>query len=138
MKRILSLMLLIFVAAIGWRIGGSLSSDAMGMAIGMLFGIMAGIPTALLVLASERRREQPRPAAEMHSAQGRHGHLPYAQPPVIVVTGAPTQLPPAAPIHPHQANYSPIGSQQDYAPTSPPTQRRFRIVGEHDEALDDW
>ncbi|MEZ4657572.1 MAG: hypothetical protein R2911_08375 [Caldilineaceae bacterium] len=138
MKRIFSLMLLIFVAAIGWRIGGSLSSDALGMAIGMLFGIMAGIPTALLVLASERRRDQPRAAGETPNERGRYSHLPYAQPPVIVVTGAPTQLPPATPVHPHQANYPPIGNQGDYSPASAPAQRRFRIVGEHDEALDDW
>lgn len=50
-------LLLIFVGGVGWRIGGSLSSDAFGMAIGILFGIMAGIPTALLVLASEHRHE---------------------------------------------------------------------------------
>lgn len=35
----------------------SLSSDAIGMAVGVLFGVFAGVPTALLVLASNRRRE---------------------------------------------------------------------------------
>ena len=49
-----------FVGIAGWRIGGELSPDAMGMAIGMLFGVMAGIPTALLVLASERREPSER------------------------------------------------------------------------------
>lgn len=55
MKPILGIATLIFVAIVGWRIGGSLSSDALGMAVGMLFGVMAGIPTALLLLASQRQ-----------------------------------------------------------------------------------
>lgn len=57
MKHILSVLLLALVAAIGWRMGGELSPDAMGMAIGMLFGIMAGIPTALILLASRDHRD---------------------------------------------------------------------------------
>ena len=55
MKAVIAALLLIFVAAIGWSVGGQLSADAMGMAIGMLFGIMAGIPTVLILLASQRR-----------------------------------------------------------------------------------
>ena len=55
MRHILFVLLLALVAAIGWSVGGQLSADAMGMAIGMLFGIMAGIPTALLMLAAQRR-----------------------------------------------------------------------------------
>ena len=57
MKHLFFAFVLVFVGMVGWRIGGSLSSDAMGMAIGMLFGIMAGIPTALLILASQRRSD---------------------------------------------------------------------------------
>ena len=138
MKQIFSLMLLIFVAAVGWRIGGSLSSDAMGMAIGMLFGIMAGIPTALLVLASERRREQPRNAGEKERTHDRHGQLPYAQPPVIVVTGTPTQLPQLPPTIAHQNGAAPFPHQADWSASSAPAQRTFRIVGERDETLDEW
>ena len=55
MKSILGIALLIFVGAVGWQIGGQLSPDALGMAVGILFGIMAGIPTALLMLAAQRR-----------------------------------------------------------------------------------
>lgn len=58
-RLLFGLLILVFVGVVGWRIGGNLSSDAMGMAIGMLFGIMAGIPTALILLASERRHERP-------------------------------------------------------------------------------
>ena len=54
------LIMCAFVGIAGFRIGGELSPDAMGMAIGMLFGVMAGIPTALLVLASERREPSER------------------------------------------------------------------------------
>ena len=65
MKVIFSGGVLVFVAIVGWRIGGELSPDALGMAVGILFGIMAGIPTALILLASqrragERRDERPR------------------------------------------------------------------------------
>ena len=52
------LLLLAFVGFAGWRIGGHLSSDAMGMAVGMLLGIMAGIPTALIILANESRYDR--------------------------------------------------------------------------------
>lgn len=48
---------LIFVGVIAWRIGESLSSDALGMAVGILFGMSAGIPAALLVLVSGRRED---------------------------------------------------------------------------------
>ena len=83
MKHFGLLIICIGVGAIGWRIGGNLSSDAMGMAIGMLFGIMAGIPTALLVLASERREpserrpfERPQSAPERPQAQiEQHYHI---------------------------------------------------------------
>ncbi|MCB0094166.1 MAG: hypothetical protein KDE46_00545 [Caldilineaceae bacterium] len=60
MKSILGIALLVFVGMVGmvgWRIGGSLSSDALGMAVGILFGIMAGIPATLILLASARREE---------------------------------------------------------------------------------
>ena len=68
------------------------------MAVGVLFGVLAGIPTALLVLASDRRRQEPRDGHSAHSAYGHAGgqlgynHYPQ-QPPVIVVTsGTPAQL----------------------------------------------
>ena len=75
MKSILGIALLVFVGIVGWRIGGSLSSDALGMAVGILFGIMAGIPATLLLLASERREHEIRNQA-----------LPPARPPERSVT----------------------------------------------------
>ena len=58
MRKFFALAALIFVGVIAWRIGGMLSSDALGMAVGMVFGVMAGIPAALLVLATGRRRTE--------------------------------------------------------------------------------
>ena len=58
MKALLGFCVLAFVGAVGWQIGGTLSSDALGMAIGILFGIMAGIPATLILLASARREDE--------------------------------------------------------------------------------
>lgn len=62
MRRLIGLGILLFLGVAGWRVGETLSSDAVGMAVGLLLGVMAGVPTALLVLASHRnaqRYEQP-------------------------------------------------------------------------------
>ncbi len=55
MKKFIGLMGLVFIGTVGWRVGESLSSDAVSMALGLLLGVMAGIPTALMVLAASRR-----------------------------------------------------------------------------------
>src|SRR4051794_16230253 len=67
MRRWIGLALLIFVGAAGWRIGGSLSSDALSMAVGVLFGVVAGVPTALLLMAGSRRHSN-----EVRSDEMRH------------------------------------------------------------------
>lgn len=81
MKKVILLIVVVFVAAAGWQIGRRLSSDAVGMAVGMLFGIMAGIPVALLVLASHRQGDRDEPPSKPLE-------LAY-RPSVIVLTGAP-------------------------------------------------
>lgn len=58
---------IVFIGAVGWRIGGTLSTDALGMAVGMLFGIMAGIPTALIMLADRRREVERKPPQITHN-----------------------------------------------------------------------
>ncbi|MFN8495360.1 MAG: hypothetical protein U0350_47620 [Caldilineaceae bacterium] len=146
MKKLLGLILLVFIGVIAWRIGGSLSSDAVSMAVGVLFGIMAGIPTALLVLASDRRRNE---QAEMRrEPYGRErgpyggypqnsGYLPYPQqPPVIVLTGAPST---------QSANYgaNPSVESQHYFQPPPADMagrraRQFRVVGEKETWVDEW
>ncbi|HRJ43732.1 MAG TPA: hypothetical protein PL105_17730, partial [Caldilineaceae bacterium] len=52
MKRLAIVGLLIFVGFAGWRVGGALSTDAMGMAVGIVFGVLASLPVALLMLAA--------------------------------------------------------------------------------------
>ena len=60
-SRIIVVVILVGVGVLGWKLGERLSSDSIAMALGLLFGVLAGLPTALLVLASDRRRcnEQP-------------------------------------------------------------------------------
>ena len=147
MKNFIGLILLVFVGVLGWRIGGSLSSDAVSMAVGVLFGIMAGIPTALLVLASDRRRnnaqeEQRREA----SGRDRNPYGPYSpggnypqQPPVIVLTGAPTAQSAGygVSIQPDARGFQqtpawPGDQQQERTP------RKFKVVGEKEEWVDEW
>ena len=147
MKNFIGLILLVFVGVLGWRIGGSLSSDAVSMAVGVLFGIMAGIPTALLVMASDRRRnaqeEQRRESfGRDRNAYGNYPHggsyPPYPQqPPVIVLTGASQSPGYGLPEQP-----DPRGFQQ--ASTWPGerqgerTPRKFKVVGEKEEWVDEW
>ena len=55
MRTIIGIAALIFVGMLTWQIGARLSTDAVGMGVGLVFGVLAGIPTALLVLATDRR-----------------------------------------------------------------------------------
>ena len=57
MKQIIGVAIVAVLAALMWRITGHISSDALALAIGVVFGVLAGLPTAILVLASNRRRE---------------------------------------------------------------------------------
>ena len=56
MKQLAMLVGLCLFGWMTWRVGTSLSSDALGLAVGVVFGVLAGIPSALLVLAGQRRR----------------------------------------------------------------------------------
>jgi hypothetical protein len=138
MKRWFGLCLLVFVAAAGWRIGETLSPDALSMAVGVLFGVMAGVPAALLVMAGSRRRSEEERATHSPRDQRQHaptlqgqingwGMLPYAQqPPVIVVAGP-----------------QGFGSQPSLPPhsswsTPEPPLRHFTVVGDREELVEDW
>ncbi len=129
MKRTIVLGLFLLVAVAGWRIGGTLNSDAISMAIGVIFGVLAGIPTALLVLAGERRRAESDRSVGPNRAGGSGYPYPYHQPPpVIVVTGTPTSA-------------QPQGFQGQLMPPAeiPATsQRRYKVVGETEEWIDEW
>ncbi len=93
----------------GALIGARLSSDAVAVLLGVVAGVAAGIPTALLLMAVTRRRDQ-----------DRHDDYEPVQrdlPPVIVVTpaSAPQQLPPYA--------------IPGYQTATPGRQRQFRVMG---------
>lgn len=134
MKRVLLLVLLIFVGVAGWRAGGAISSDAMGMAVGIVFGVFAGLPVSLLVLAATRRRgDVPAapPPAVAHPAQSTAG---FPQPIVLV---APPAYPAFGPAQSQTgAGYAAPGWPQPYQTARP--QRSFTIVGEQAELVDDF
>ncbi|HXF61524.1 MAG TPA: hypothetical protein VNK95_07900, partial [Caldilineaceae bacterium] len=120
------------VGTAGWRIGATLSSDALSMAVGVLFGVMAGVPAALLVLAGSRQRE-PVERRNPYSGEMRgpllpatHPYLP-PQPPVIVVAPQPSAAQPA----------SSAGFGSSWEPVSRPA-RQFKVVGAQDELVEDW
>ena len=155
MKRIIVLGGLIFISVAAWRIGNRLSADAIGMALGVLFGVLAGLPVALLVLASNRRRdrrEEEDPYAYPHGAQGRqrglppgYGYpMPVQQPPVIVLAGHPGMM-----AQGNQNGYNhgydqPYPQQQRMLPgpqgmgQEMPQERRFKVVGETEEWIEEY
>lgn len=141
MKRLFILILLVFIGIGAWRISERLSADAIGMALGVLFGVMAGIPVALLVLASARRRDGWQ--EEGHAPNRRGGQalpqgysMPMQQPPVIVL---------AAPGYPQQMQgqggqmpmHRMLPAPHEMAP-GVSAERRFKVVGEQEEWIEEW
>jgi len=149
MKRLLILCALVFVGTLGWRVGSSLSADAIGIAVGVVFGVLASIPAALLMLAASRRSERrqewdgesqrARGGQQTQPGQGQYGGYP----PVIVMA------PPSMPMPQGQAGQYAgyYGGQGGYLPqpnqmalpggAQMPPQRQFRVVGEEDEWLEE-
>ena len=136
MKKILILSVLIFVAVIAWRIGEKLSSDAISMGVGVLFGVLAGVPTALLLLVSNRgRRDDDDMTPHGRSA---HPHYPQlaAQPPVIVVTGHGLPAQSAAQQPGYGNNPNPAQGQPGW--DQPRPERKFKVVGEQEGWVEEW
>lgn len=135
MKKWVILLFVVFVATAGWRIGGRLSADAVGMAVGIVFGVLASIPAALLVLAAGRRRDSY--AGDNQPGRNRNMMARYSpqggQPPVIVVTSP--SMPVQQPGLPAYGGGH-YGTAQDMA--TMPIQRQFKMVGEADEWVDEW
>jgi hypothetical protein len=139
MKKLLLLILLVILGVFAWRIGERLSPDALGMGIGVLLGVMAGVPAALLLLASNRRRgeqdDAPGYAGGGRAAQG----YPYPpQAPVIVLTGAGMAAPPqqGGPGYPDPRRALPAPRTMDAQTMD--GERRFKVVGEQEEWIDEW
>jgi hypothetical protein len=134
MKRWLGLALLVFVGTAGWRIGDTLSPDALSMAVGVLFGVMAGVPTALLVMAGGRQRkaEMEMDVASQRAQQGSPLPMnawgaPYAQQPPIILIAGPQGF--GGSLQPTPAN---SGRQPQERLT-----RHFTVVGEREELVED-
>jgi len=108
------LLVAAFVVTLAVVVASRLSRDAIAVLTGVIAGVGAGIPTALLVVAVTRRREE--------EWVEPYDEAPRGSPPVIVVTpGTPPQ-----PQVPYYASYS--------LPTGAPQYRRqFRVMGDDEE-----
>lgn len=132
MRRFFMIAVLVGLGVAVWRIGGLLSSDAIGMAVGMVFGVLAGVPAALLVLATSRRNDDRQEEDSFTGARTDRQLPAYPyQPPVIVVTGS--QVPHAQP-QPAQAANTPyyVASNTNGWDTQR-SERRFKVVGERED-----
>jgi Zn-dependent protease with chaperone function len=137
MRHVTTLALLLVGGFVAWRIGESLSSDAISMGLGIFFGMLAGVPASLLVLAATRRREiydDERPSVRpMGDGAGGYGH----QPPVIVLAGMGNM--PQQGLLPQQSSSANLQPYLDYSSISQPRQaREYRIVGGREESVEDW
>jgi hypothetical protein len=103
------LLALAFMVTLGVVIGTRMSSDAIAVLVGVIAGVVAGIPTALLLMAVTRRREE----EYLEPYEDRY----RSSPPVIVV--APGSMPQQLPQY-----------TSPYAYPAPPDRRRqFRVMG---------
>ena len=98
LTKLILLAVLMVVGVCAWRLGEGWSNDALNLAVGILFGILAGLPTALLVLASGRRREDTNSSQPGRETQRRLRRIEekldaLARP----APAAPPALPPATP-----------------------------------------
>jgi len=136
MKKALMLLMLVFVGSAGWRIGSTLSSDAISMAVGIFFGVLAGIPAALLVMASERHRvDRARPSRGMNpQTHYEQGGAP--QPPVIILTGNGQAFPAQRQSHGAINQLSQGGIELADWPQGERPARRFKVVGEQEAWLE--
>ena len=138
MRRFLMLALLVILGVMTWRLGTSLSTDALGMAVGVVFGVLAGIPAALLVLAtnSRRREQEDDERSERYDRYQQRGDrqlpaYPY-QPPVIVVAGG--QAPQAGAPALGQGPYY-VRNQRNSGGRAR-GERRFKVVGGREEWIE--
>lgn len=115
-RRLAVLAGLVALALLGVVVAKRLSSDAIAVLVGVAAGVGASIPTALLLMAVTRRRDE---EPERDHYRGERGQ---AAPPVIVV--APGSVPQVMSQFPGA-----------YAQQLPPAsgQRQFRVMGYDEE-----
>ena len=98
MKKLVVLLLALFVLAAGYSIGSQFDPETLALAVGILLGALAGIPVALIVVAAGRRDRDrdPDPEPDFGGYEGypaynmpRRGRrsLPQPQAPVIILAG---------------------------------------------------
>jgi hypothetical protein len=134
MKRSILLVVVVLLLVVGWRISTRLSADAIGLATGVVFGVLAGLPAAVLVLASNRRKQDETDRALTNQ---RHGQYPYGgyphQPPVIVLTN---QAPPAPAMD--QPEQGGLNNPMRALPPPVDEARQYRIIGEPGELDEEY
>lgn len=132
---------LVLLAFLTWRLGSSLSSDALGMAVGVVFGVLAGVPTALLVLASQRQRRPYDDDDDNFCSPTRQTGQPYPYQPPIIVLAAPREDKPQTvnnytdnrSVTIHTAQSMPLIADRQREVATQQGGRVFRVVGEREE-----
>jgi hypothetical protein len=145
MRQFFVVGVLVAGGVLAWKIGDTLSSDAISMGLGIFFGMLAGLPAALLVMAASRRRDY---VEQGYGSTRRGGDGGYgsangggayggfnSQPPIIVVT-APGMLP-QGPVDPRGQQANAMGLPM-WPTGAPRPARQFHVVGERDEMVEEW
>ncbi len=135
MRNVMILIVVVLIGAVGWRIGGRLSPDAMGLATGVVFGVLAGLPTALLVLASNRNRgdgDESARSGRRHNMTRHYGGYPHQPPVIVLASGA--MAPP-----PQQSEYPAPQAQHGMRalPAPQKQERHFRVFGDAEDIVED-
>jgi len=110
------LLVLAFVVTLGVVIGTRMSSDAIAVLVGVVAGVAASIPTALLLMAVTRRRDD-EPYEEPYDPR------PQSPPVIVVTAGNPQQ------------QLSPYASYP-YQPVQSQPRRQFWVMGYDDDEDD--
>ena len=135
MKNVVLLICLVLIGLVGWRVASSLSPDAMGLATGVVFGVLAGLPTAVLVLASNRGRgrDDDDPRGWRGQTSGAYPYGGYPQPPVIVLADHPAPAPPQQPYYGAPEAYRNVRA----LPAPREEERHFRVFGDVEDLVED-
>ena len=142
MKQTIMVAGLVIVGMLGVQFGTRLSSDALGMAMGVVFGVLAGVPTALLVLASQRQQSRrPHDDDDDYRAEAqRYLQPPPYQPPVIVLVAPQEQQPQTVNNNTYNDNRQvhvgstmPLLADREREVQAQRGGRVFRVVGEREE-----
>jgi hypothetical protein len=142
MRQVAAILVLGALAVAVAYVGSRLSPDAIGLAVGVLFGVLAGVPVALLVLLAQRRsgdRQPPAPAEADARLRGQAGYPGGYQPPVIVLAGS--AMPQIQQTSTVESYGNPVYAPGRHALPGPvPTEagRKFRMVGEQEEWIDEF